>query len=290
LAPHTSGGVLGRIIGFTKAHVCYAHPYYHAAKRRNCDGDEDSLMLLLDGLLNFSRSYLPGKRGGLMDAPLVLTIRIEPDEIDKEALNLDMGNYPIEFYEATIKNTHPKEIESFIDKVGDRVGKDCQYEDFKFSHDTMDIGEGPKLSAYKTLGSMIEKMDAQLNLARKIRAVSEDEVASRVISTHFLPDLIGNLRAFSKQTVRCVKCNAKYRRIPLKGVCTQKKGFNVCGGKLTLTVHEGGVRKYMKVTKEVLDRYDISNYTKQRVLLIEKSITSTFENDKVKQIKIEDFF
>ena len=290
LAPHTSGGVLGRIIGFTKASVCYAHPFYHAAKRRNCDGDEDSIMLLLDGLINFSRSFLPEKRGGLMDAPLVLTMRIEPNEIDKEAQNLDMGNYPIEFYEATINNTHPKEVESIIDKVGDRIGQECQYENFHFSHDTTDIGEGPYESAYKTLGSMVEKMEYQLKLARKIRAVDEDVVASRVISTHFLPDMIGNLRAFAKQTFRCVKCNTKYRRIPLKGICTSQRGNDICGGKLTLTVHEGGVKKYMDVTKEVVEKYDISNYTKQRVLLLEKSINSTFENDKVKQIKIEDFF
>ncbi|MFA5314202.1 MAG: DNA polymerase II large subunit, partial [Methanomassiliicoccales archaeon] len=32
LAPHTSGGILCRIIGFTKASVCYGHPFYHAAK------------------------------------------------------------------------------------------------------------------------------------------------------------------------------------------------------------------------------------------------------------------
>jgi len=36
LAPHTSAGVLARIIGFTRADVGYAHPFFHAAKRRNC--------------------------------------------------------------------------------------------------------------------------------------------------------------------------------------------------------------------------------------------------------------
>ncbi|MCS7130861.1 MAG: DNA polymerase II large subunit, partial [Archaeoglobaceae archaeon] len=62
LAPHTSAGVLGRIIGFADILGCYAHPYFHAAKRRNCDGDEDCVMLLLDGLINFSRHFLPEKR------------------------------------------------------------------------------------------------------------------------------------------------------------------------------------------------------------------------------------
>ncbi len=36
LAPHTSAGVLARVIGFTRANVGYAHPFFHAAKRRNC--------------------------------------------------------------------------------------------------------------------------------------------------------------------------------------------------------------------------------------------------------------
>lgn len=63
LAPHTSAGVLGRIVGFTKALCCYAHPYFHSAKRRNCDSDEDAVMLLLDALINFSKSYLPNTRG-----------------------------------------------------------------------------------------------------------------------------------------------------------------------------------------------------------------------------------
>ncbi|MDO5835011.1 MAG: DNA polymerase II large subunit, partial [Methanobacterium sp.] len=81
LAPHTSAGVLGRIIGFTKAAACYAHPYFHSAKRRNCDSDEDSVMLLMDALLNFSKVYLPSSRGGRMDAPLVLSSRIDPEEI-----------------------------------------------------------------------------------------------------------------------------------------------------------------------------------------------------------------
>ena len=63
LAPHTSGGTVGRIIGFTDAKGIYAHPYWHAAKRRNADGDEDAILLLMDGLLNFSRDFLPDMTG-----------------------------------------------------------------------------------------------------------------------------------------------------------------------------------------------------------------------------------
>jgi hypothetical protein len=53
-----------------------------------CDGDEDCVMLLMDSLLNFSMSYLPQRRGGKMDAPLVMTTRLNPAEVDKEAWNV----------------------------------------------------------------------------------------------------------------------------------------------------------------------------------------------------------
>ncbi|HUR70203.1 MAG TPA: DNA polymerase II large subunit, partial [Candidatus Thermoplasmatota archaeon] len=286
LAPHTSGGVLCRIIGHTKAQAHYGHPYFHAAKRRNCDGDEDCVMLLLDGLLNFSRSYLPSNRGGLMDAPLTLTMRLDPSEVDKEAHNVDVGSsYPLEFYEATLKHPGPKDVEKMVDMVAKRLGKPSQYEGFGFTHDTHDIAEGPPLSAYKTIGSMMDKMTAQLELAARIRAVDAPDVASRVIGSHFLPDMMGNLKAFSKQSMRCTKCNTKFRRVPLTGKCRK------CGNPtLTMTVHEGSVKKYLEVSKEVSVRFELDDYTKQRIEHVSDSIDSIFTNDRVKKAKLSDFF
>lgn len=284
LAPHTSAGVLGRIIGFTRSAVGYAHPFFHASKRRNCDGDEDCLMLLMDGILNFSRSYLPDKRGGKMDAPLVLTTRIDPKQVDKEAHNIDVNaRYPLEFYRASEKITNPTELEKLMDLVSGRLGTPDQYEHFMFTHDTSDISAGPLKSSYTTLGSMIEKMDAQLSLANRIRAVDAPDVAERVLKSHFLPDLMGNLRAFSKQKVRCVKCGEKFRRPPLTGVCPK------CGGNVILTVHEGSVRKYLEVSKEVAVKYGISSYTQQRIELLDRDIRSLFENHKAKQMGLSDF-
>lgn len=286
LAPHTSGGVLCRIIGHTKAQAHYGHPFFHAAKRRNCDGDEDCVMLLLDGLLNFSRSYLPSSRGGQMDAPLTLTMRLDPSEVDKEAHNVDVGfRYPLEFFEATLKHPGPKDVEKIMDTVSRRLGKPEQYEGFGFTHDTHDIAEGPPLSAYKTIGSMMEKMTAQLELATRIRAVDAPDVASRVIGSHFLPDMMGNLKAFSKQAMRCTKCNTKYRRVPLSGKCRK------CGNpSLTMTVHEGSVKKYLEVSREISVRFQLDDYTKQRIEHVADSIDSIFTNDRVKKAKLSDFF
>ena len=285
LAPHTSGGSLARIIGFTDSQVCFAHPFYHAAKRRNCDGDEDGLMLLMDALLNFSHEYIPDKRGGKMDLPLILTIRLDPSEVDKEAHNVDtLYRYPLALYEATLRHGHPKDLEGMMDTVGNRLGTPLQYEQFGFTHDTFDISAGPKISRYKTLNTMMEKMNAQLDLAAKIRAVDEADVAYKVIERHFLPDILGNLRAFSKQSVRCPTCNITYRRIPLSGVCRK------CKGKLSLTVHEKSVKKYLDISKEIADRYHIPAYANQRIHLVEKSIDSLFSSDKIKKTKLTDFF
>lgn len=284
LAPHTSAGVLCRLIGYSPASAGFGHPYFHAAKRRNCDGDEDCVMLLMDALLNFSMSYLPQKRGGKMDACLVMTTMLNPSEVDKEAHNLDLtAVYPLEFYLATQKNANPKELEPLFDLVSKRLGSDAQYTGFNFSHATSNIAAGPKNSAYKTLETMIDKMDAQLELARMIRAVDEQDVAERVINSHFLPDLIGNLHAFSKQKVRCVKCGMKYRRPPLKETCPK------CGGRMILTVHEGSVRKYLEVSIKVAEEYGVSSYTKQRLQLLKIEIDSLFKNDKARQTGLADF-
>ncbi len=284
LAPHTSGGSLARIIGFTDAKVCFAHPFYHAAKRRNADGDEDGLMLLMDALLNFSHEYIPDKRGGKMDLPLILTTRLDPSEVDKEAHNVDcLYRYPLDFYEATTRHEHPKNWEDKMDIVGSRLKTPFQYEQFGFTHDTSDISAGPTVSRYKTLSTMMDKMNAQLNLAAKIRAVDEADVAYKVIERHFLPDILGNLKAFSKQSVRCVTCNITYRRIPLSGICRK------CGGKLSLTVHEKSVKKYLEISKEIADRYHIPSYARQRITLVEKNIDSLFMSDKVRKTKITDF-
>jgi DNA polymerase II large subunit len=282
MAPHTSAAVVGRVVGFTSAAVGYAHPYFHAAKRRNCDGDEDCVMLLMDGLLNFSKEFLPDKRGGQMDAPLVMSSRIDPSEIDDEAHNVDIvREYPREFYEATLEMADPESVDITI--AEETLDTDHEYHGFEHSHDTSNIALGPDLSAYKTLGSMMEKMDAQLELARKLRAVDETDVAERVIEYHFLPDLIGNLRAFSRQETRCLDCGAKYRRVPLTGECRE------CSGRVNLTVHRGSVNKYMETAIRVADEYDCRDYTKQRLEVLEKSLESVFENDKNKQSGIADF-
>lgn len=283
LAPHTSAGVLGRILGFTKAAACYAHPYFHSAKRRNCDSDEDSIMLLMDALLNFSKSYLPSSRGGSMDAPLVLSSRIDPEEIDDESHNIDaMASLPLEFFEKSTQYAKPSEVVHMMDNVQKRLGTAKQYQDIMFSHHTHSIHQGPRVCLYKLLPTMKEKVESQVELAEKIRAVDQKGVVEGVLSSHFLPDMMGNVRAFSRQKVRCTKCNKKYRRIPLTGECK-------CGGNLILSVSKGSVVKYLEISKNLANRYPINPYLMQRIEIQEFGINSLFESDKSKQSSLDIF-
>jgi DNA polymerase II large subunit len=287
LAPHTSAGIIGRIIGFTPARSIYAHPYWHAAKRRNCDGDEDGVMLLLDPLLNFSRHYLPSKIGGRMDATLVISTKIDPKEIDVEAHNIDtLDRYPLEFYEASERFSAPSEVESIMNLVKSRLGTDKQYEQIKYNIPTKDINEGPTITAYKLYETMDDKIEAQLNLAKIIKAVEAKKVAEKILSSHFNPDILGNLRKFAVQNFRCVKCNEKFRRPPIlnSGKCPK------CGNRIILTVNRGSIEKYIPRALKLCSDFNLDNYTKQRMQLIEDYVESLTNNPKIKQHRLSDFF
>ncbi|MEM3030890.1 MAG: DNA polymerase II large subunit [Candidatus Micrarchaeia archaeon] len=282
LSPHTSCGVLGRVVGFTKANAMYCHPYTIAARRRNADGDEDSIMLLMDALLNFSRAFLPESRGGSMDAPLILSSAIDPKEVDDEVHAMEVvARYPLEFYEACQRFASPSEAK--LEKVGDRLGRPSVYAGLGFTHSAASIHGGPVRTAYVSLKSMKEKLEIQFSLTEKIRAADARDAAARVILSHFLPDLYGNLRSFSRQEFRCGDCNFKYRRVPLLGKCRR------CGGKLLLTVNKGGIEKYLSLSREIAERYALPDYLKQRLALIEKDIASIFQDETQKQFNLADF-
>ncbi len=273
LAPHTSAGIVARIVGFSKTQTFMAHPYLHAAIRRNCDGDEGGMMLLLDALLNFSRLFLPKKRGGTQDAPLVMTIKLDPKEVDDEVHNMDVvPYYPKEFYEMTQEWKDPGEAleKGYVEIVKNRLGSPRQYYDLWFTHDTTDINLGVRTTAYKELTTMEDKIKLEMEFAKKIRAVSEDFVALLIIRSHFIKDIKGNYRKFFSQVFRCVKCNEKFRRIPLIGKCPK------CGGKIILTVTEGAIKKYLSHTLDLLKKYNFDEYSKQDILILNEKIEDLF--------------
>jgi len=282
LAPHTSAGVTCRIIGYTKARLGFGHPYFVCAKRRNVDGDQDSLMLMMDAFLNFSQKFLSNKSGGKMDAPLVFTTIINPSEVDDEVHKMETSwELPLELYEKSQAVCEPN---ISVESVKDRLGKKNQYSGIGFTHDTEIFDEGPKMTRYVQLKSMDEKIQRQNTLQKKIMAVNSKDALEKVMGSHFLPDIIGNARAFSRQTFRCTSCNEIYRRVPLSGKCYK------CGkSAIILTIHEGSVRKYLKIAQNMARQENLSPYLIQRLDMIEKEINSVFKSDSVQQKGLFDF-
>ena len=279
MAPHTCSTVVGRIIGFSKVQVLFASPYIHAAMRRDADGDEAAVMLLMDLLINFSRKFIPSHRGGTQDAPLVLNLRIRANEVDDMIFDVDVSKkIPLALFEAAEKHLMPSEIK--MEQIRNRLGTGKEFTDIGYSYETSDINGAPLCSSYKTLPTMQEKLDAMMKLCTKIRAVDVSDVSRLVIERHFIRDTRGNLRKFSQQVFRCVMCNTKYRRPPLTGKCTH------CGGRLIFTISEGSVLKYMQPALDLARKYKVSPYLLESLELTEMYIQSIFGKEKEKQMKL----
>jgi DNA polymerase II large subunit (EC 2.7.7.7) len=120
-----------------------------------------------------------------------------------------------------------------------------------------------------------------MELQRRIRAVDVADTARIIIEKHFIKDIKGNLRRFGTEEFRCVKCNERYKRAPLIGKCRK------CGGNLVLTSSEGNVRKYLDVSLEIANNYDVPVYLKNELDLIKITLDSIFgEKERIKQASL----
>jgi DNA polymerase II large subunit len=284
LAPHTSVGIVGRIIGFADSQVCLASPIWHSAKRRDCDGDADSVMLMMDAFLNFSYDFLPDKIGGLMDAPLLIQPVVLPHEVQRQAHNVDIASaYSLEFYEATWKQAKAADVADMTETIKNRIGDSRQFFDYGFTHLTNTLVTKAQRSAYSTLNTMEEKLKMQFDTAKLINAVDANEVAAMVLNTHILPDIIGNMRSYSSQTFRCTTCGAKFRRMPLMGKCID------CGCALIQTVTRGAVEKYLGIATDMCKQYEINDYLRSRIESIALELKLIFKEERRTQSSMMEF-
>ena len=282
LAPHTSVGIVGRIIGYTETHVCFGTPNWHSAKRRDADGDADSIMLLMDSLLNFSRQFLSDRIGGLMDAPLLVQPLVLPHESQPQAHNLEVTKIlPLEFFESTIQQNKASDVTS-VEIIKSRLETKRQFYDYHFTHLTSSLTTSKSRSAYSTLGSMLDKFDMQVRNAELIDVVNPSELVSNVISTHLVPDIMGNLRAYARQSFRCTACGKSYRRMPLIQTC-------VCGHKLIATITRGSVEKYLKLAKRLVEKYDVGEYQRGRIHALSDEIELVFGKSQGDQSLLTDY-
>ena len=282
LAPHTSVGIVGRIIGFTETHVCFATPNWHSAKRRDADGDADSVMLLMDSLLNFSRQFLSDRIGGLMDAPLLVQPLVLPHESQPQAHNLEVcKTFPLDFYESTKNQIKASDVTS-VEIIKSRLETKEQFFDYFFTHTTSTLTTSKSRSAYSTLGSMLDKFDMQIKNAELINAVNTSEIVSNVISTHLVPDIMGNLRAYARQNFRCTACGRSYRRLPLIQTCE-------CGHKLIQTITRASVEKYLKLARRLVEKYDVGDYQKGRIRALSDELDLVFGKNSGDQSLLTDY-
>ena len=190
-------------------------------------------------------------------------------------------SYPLEFYEACENYKEPCDIK--IEQVKDNLGTPKEFSHYGYTHPVESINKGVIYSAYKSLPTMGEKVFGQMSLAKKIRAVDENDVARLVIERHFIRDLKGNLRKFSMQQFRCVKCNEKFRRPPLSGNCTK------CKGRLLFTISEGSVIKYLDKMIKLSEEYTLPHYSKQSIDLLKGRLDSIFMKDPEIQSGLSEF-
>ena len=282
LAPHTSVGVVARIVGRTGTHVCFGTANWHSAKRRDADGDADSVMLLMDVLLNFSRQFLSDRIGGLMDAPLLIQPLVLPHESQPQAHNLEaMRMFPAEFFRATLGSPKASEIRC-IEIIRSRLDSPEQFRNYHYTHATSALTTSSLRSAYSTAGSMLDKLDMQIHTADLIRAVDTPVIVTNVLTAHLVPDMMGNLRSYARQKLRCTACNTSYRRPPLRGTCK-------CGHELIQTITRASVEKYLSVAKRLVEKYDVSRYHYDRVYALANEIDLVFGKGQGDQALLTDF-
>ncbi|MCP8309859.1 MAG: DNA polymerase II large subunit, partial [archaeon] len=172
-----------------------------------------------------------------------------------------------------------------IDIIKNRLKNENQFYGLKFTHDTSTIYVERNRSTYSTLKSFSEKLEKQIELAMKINAVDPNEVVSSVLKTHILPDVIGNMKAYTSQNFRCKSCGERHRRIPLKGVCLN------CGGELQPTVTRASIEKYLNIGLKLSEKFKVSEYVRSRFEIASEELSSLFISKKEgAQLELTEFF
>jgi DNA polymerase II large subunit len=129
---------------------------------------------------------------------------------------------------------------------------------------------------------MLDKFDMQIRNAELINAVDANEIVTNVITTHLVPDIIGNLRAYGRQKFRCTACGRKYRRTPLLQHC-------ICGNNLIQTITRPSIEKYLKLAKRLVEKYEVGPYLKGRIYTLSDEIDLVFGKRKGDQLLLTDY-
>lgn len=256
LASFSSVAIVGRIIGYTDHNVLFAHPLWHQLKARNCNGDVDSITLLLDAFINFSTEFIPASRGGTMDIPSIVHL---PDEWEDILAFAAYESLPLNliFYQSLRNNPMKEELLCYT--------KSYLTPNFKTYIPVDNISQYKLKNQFKE-GKIISKVEVALNSLRRIRGIKEEEFVNGVLENDFLIKISSSFDRFFLQPTRCKRCKTTFRRVPLSKSCP------ICHNEtLGLTLSVGWVLRYFQIINQLKEQYDqkISDYSRSWFDLIE---------------------
>ena len=120
-------------------------------------------------------------------------------------------------------------------------------------------------------------VEQSLVLTSQIRAVDVADAVTLVLNSHFLPDLMGNLKSYATQKFRCKVCGTVVPTPAAHGRCSTPGARGApCGGSLTPTVFEGAVRKYLAPLAAARGDPGVTPYVRQRVELLGRRSRPSF--------------
>ncbi|PWI48439.1 hypothetical protein CEE45_06820 [Candidatus Heimdallarchaeota archaeon B3_Heim] len=264
ISPTSQVGVIGRIIGYSKNNVLFAHPLWHLLKSRSCNGATDSITLLLDVLLNFSSEFIPASHGGALDIPSVINL------VDSWVDLLDYSKHNISVMNRTFYQEIPYNLEQI---------NVLSYEISLLTSPEVAVQTSNDISAFSIENKFIEKkivdrINIALESLQSIRGVEEGKYVDNLLINDFLIKITLSISRFFQQPVRCKLCKTTYRRVPLSDKCP------VCNNKtLELTLSKGWVLRYLQIINQLSNKYsaDLSEYTKSWIRYIELNKNLLFD-------------
>ncbi len=118
--------------------------------------------------------------------------------------------------------------------------------------------------------------------SKLIDSIDTNEVVSDLITTHIIPDIVGNLMSYTTQIFMCVLCGKKYRRPPLFQHC-------ICGHNITQTVTRTSIEKPLQLAVRLIKKYSVDDYIKDRIITLCDEMELVFGKENNTQPLISDY-
>ncbi len=264
ISPITQVGIIGRIIGYSTNNVLFAHPIWHFLKSRSCNGANDSITLLFDVLLNFSREYIPSYHGGALDIPSVINFVDDWSDLLNYSKQISLVMNQI-FYQELSNNPEQSDLISQESSL-------LLTSTFPI-HTSTNISRNP-LENQLTDKKILERIKIALESLENIRGIEEGKYVDNLLVNDFLIKVSTSISRFFQQPIRCKFCKTTYRRAPLSDRCPSCKNKT-----LELTLSKGWVLRYLQIINQLSEQYskDLTPYTKSWIRFIELNKKLLFE-------------